>query len=67
MRFYQPRVNTFYLQRNVSRDFVRREKRLFEGGPVSVAAGEPDIDPSPRRPDRDRAVPKAVRGRGDAG
>ncbi|MFN2634705.1 MAG: hypothetical protein ABR610_14920 [Thermoanaerobaculia bacterium] len=48
MRFYQPRVNTFYLQRNVSRDFVRREKaRLFDGGPVSVAAGEPEIDPSP--------------------
>lgn len=48
MRFYQPRVNTFYLQRNVSRDYVRREKaRLFEGGPVAVAAGEPEIDPSP--------------------
>ncbi|MEO8190316.1 MAG: hypothetical protein ABI682_08220 [Acidobacteriota bacterium] len=48
MRFYLPRVNTFYLTRNVSRDFIRQEKaRLFHRGPVSVAAGEPEIDPSP--------------------
>lgn len=48
MRFYLPNVTTFYLSRNVSRDFVRREKaRLFQGGHVSVAAGEPEIDPSP--------------------
>ncbi len=48
MRFYLPQVSTFYLSRNVSREYVRREKaRLFQGGPVSVAAGEPEIDPSP--------------------
>ncbi len=48
MRFYLPRVNTFYLTRNVSRNFIRQEKaRLFQGGSVSVTAGEPEIDPSP--------------------
>ncbi len=48
MRFYLPQVSTFYLARNVSREFVRREKaRLFRGGPVSIDAEEPEIDPSP--------------------
>ncbi|MEP6802206.1 MAG: hypothetical protein ABJC07_09735 [Acidobacteriota bacterium] len=48
MRFYLPQVRTFYLTRNVSREFVRGEKaRLFRGGPVSVDAEEPEIDPSP--------------------
>jgi hypothetical protein len=48
MRFYMPRVSTFYLARNVSRDSVRREKaRLFGAGAVHVRAGEPEIEPTP--------------------
>ncbi len=44
MRFYMPRLSTFYLERSVSRDTVRRVKsQLFALGPVSVHAGEPQI------------------------
>ena len=49
MRFYLPRVSRFYLQRNVSREFVRNVKtELFASATsIDVTAGEPEIRTDP--------------------
>jgi ketosteroid isomerase-like protein len=46
MEFYDARLNTFYLARNVSRDFVRADKaRLFQRADLlDVRAGTPEIN-----------------------
>jgi len=45
MDFYMPRLDAFYLARNVTRDFVRAEKaRAFSGADlVDIRAAEPEI------------------------
>lgn len=43
MRFYMPRVATFYRSRNVSRDFVWSEKARLFAGISEVRATRPDI------------------------
>jgi ketosteroid isomerase-like protein len=45
MDFYMPRLDAFYLARNVTRDFVRAEKeRAFAGADlIDIRAAEPEI------------------------
>jgi hypothetical protein len=44
MRLYMPRLQVFYQQRNVSRDFVRRVKsELFALGPTTIQVRNPEI------------------------
>ena len=45
MDFYMPRLDAFYLARNVTRDFVRAEKaRAFSGADlIDIRAAEPEI------------------------
>ena len=45
MRFYMPKVATFYLAHDVTRDFVWEEKsRLFAAGSLEVHASSPEIE-----------------------